>query len=102
MRAAEAEGNKGGRVTGAAAARSSRRRRPPSYAAYLGGQSVTTLARNHRVSRGAITDLMPDHTASEEDTPASELPISAIPAVHHQFLARCQPCERGHGNPGTA
>ncbi|WFB05637.1 hypothetical protein LRS74_00365 [Streptomyces sp. LX-29] len=46
----------------------------------LEGRSVATLAREHGVSRGAIrtavADLMPDHTAIEEDAPASELPAT--------------------------
>ncbi|MGW3098311.1 hypothetical protein ACWDCC_33280 [Streptomyces sp. NPDC001102] len=38
------------------------------------------LARDHGVSRGAIrtavADLLLDHSATEEDTPAPELPIA--------------------------
>ncbi|MFE6891979.1 resolvase [Streptomyces sp. NPDC057694] len=110
--------------------------------AYLEGRSIAALARDHRVSRGAIrtavADLLPEHTASEEDAPTPELPvaldmpgkvpdclrttelepaeraaldqgttvrrgqgytlrISAVPAVHRQLLARCQPLDGGQG-----
>ncbi|MER5908553.1 hypothetical protein ABT150_52755 [Streptomyces mirabilis] len=107
--------------------------------AYLEGRSIAALARQHSVSRGAIrtaiADLMPDHTAIEqEDVLAPELPVtldmpgtvadflraaelepveraaldhgvtvrsgqgytlrvSAVPAVHRQLLARCQPLD---------
>jgi transposase-like protein len=48
--------------------------------AYLEGRSIAALARDHGVSRGAIrtavTDLLPDHTAIEENAPASELPVT--------------------------
>ncbi len=41
--------------------------------AYLEGRSIAALAREHRVSRGAIrtavADLLPDHAAREEETP---------------------------------
>ncbi len=46
-------------------------------AAYLEGRSIAALARDHGVSRGAIrtavADLMPDHTAAQEDAPDLEL-----------------------------
>ncbi|WP_329453487.1 hypothetical protein OG894_43850 (plasmid) [Streptomyces sp. NBC_01724] len=53
--------------------------------AYREGRSIAALARDHCVSRGAIrtavADLLPDHTAIEEDTPAPELPVALdIPA----------------------
>ncbi|WP_299532001.1 hypothetical protein [uncultured Streptomyces sp.] len=42
--------------------------------ACLEGGSLAAPARDHGVSRGAIrtavSDLLPDHTASEEDAPA--------------------------------
>ncbi|WP_284050332.1 recombinase family protein [Streptomyces sp. MCA2] len=69
LRAAEVKGHKGGRrpvvtATKAAAVR----------AAYLDGQSIASLAREHDVSRGAIrtavADLMPEHTAVHQDVPA--------------------------------
>ncbi|MFF8280003.1 resolvase [Streptomyces lateritius] len=114
--------------------------------AYLEGRSLAALARDHGVSRGAIrtavADLLPDHTAIEEDAPAPELPVtldmpgkvadylrttelepaeraaldqgttvrrgqgytlrvSAIPAVHRQLLARCQPLDGGQGLPAV-
>ncbi|GAA5703229.1 MULTISPECIES: resolvase [Streptomyces] len=47
--------------------------------AYLDGQSIAALAREHGVSRGAIrtavADLMPEHTTGPEDVPAPELPV---------------------------
>ncbi|MFE5484083.1 resolvase [Streptomyces sp. NPDC056527] len=114
--------------------------------AYLKGGSIAALARDHGVSRGAIrtavADLLPDHTASEEDAPAPELPVtldmpgkvadylrttelepaervaldqgttvrrgqgytlrvSAVPAVHRQLLARCQPLDGAQGIPAV-
>ncbi|GGW59092.1 resolvase [Streptomyces xantholiticus] len=114
--------------------------------AYLEGRSIAALARDHGVSRGAIrtavADLLPDHTVSEEDAPAPELPVTldmpgkvadylrttelepaeraaldqgatvrrgqgytlrvgAVPAVHHQLLARCQPLDGGQGLPAV-
>ncbi|MFF9733597.1 recombinase family protein [Streptomyces albidoflavus] len=137
LRAAEAKGNKGGRRPAVAAATAADVR-----TAYLEGRSIAALARDHRVSRGAIrtavADLLPDHTASEEDAPAAELPVAldmpgkvadylrttelepaeraaldqgvavrrgqgyilrvtAVPAVHRQLLARCQPLDGGQG-----
>ncbi|MEU5773433.1 hypothetical protein ABZ819_09060 [Streptomyces venezuelae] len=122
LRAAEAKGSKGGR--------------PPA-----------TLAREHDVSRGAIrtavADLLPEYTTdSQENVPASELPVtldmpgkvadflraaelepaeraaldqgvtvrrgqgytlrvSTTPAVHRQFLARCQPLDGAQGTPAV-
>lgn len=137
LRAAEAKGNKGGRRPAVAATQTSDVR-----TAYLEGRSIAALARDHRVSRGAIrtavADLLPDHTATKEDAPAPELPVildmpgkiadylrttelkpaeravldqgttvrrgqgytlraSAVPAVHRQLLARCQPLDGGQG-----
>ncbi|MER6376478.1 recombinase family protein [Streptomyces mirabilis] len=141
LRAAEAKGSKGGRRPAVAAAKTDDVR-----TAYLEGRSIAALARDHRVSRGAnrtaVADLLPDHTASEEDVPALELPVTldmpgkvadylrttelepaeraaldqgvavrrgqgytlrvtAVPAVHRQFLARCQPLDGGHGTPAV-
>ncbi|MFE2046420.1 hypothetical protein ACFXAZ_37010 [Streptomyces sp. NPDC059477] len=112
--------------------------------AYLEGRSITALARDHRVSRGAIrtavADLLPDHTTTEDDAPPPELPVtldmpgkvanflraaelddieraaldqrvtvrrgqgytlrvSAVPSVHRQLLARCQPLDRARDVP---
>ncbi|MFE2088644.1 recombinase family protein [Streptomyces sp. NPDC059460] len=133
LRAAEAKGSKGGRRPAVAAEKTGTVR-----TAYLEGRSIAALSREHGVSRGAIrtavADLMPDHTAIEEDVPAPELPVTldmpgkvadflraadlepaeratldqgvtvrrgqgytlrvvAIPAVHRQFLDRCQPLD---------
>ncbi|MFE5910585.1 hypothetical protein ACFQ6B_16090 [Streptomyces wedmorensis] len=141
LRAAEAKGAKGGRRPAVAAAKAGDVR-----TAYLEGRSIAALARDHRVSRGAIrtavADLLPEHTASEEDAPAPELPVtldipgkvadflrtaelepaeqaaldqgmtvrrgqgytlrvSAVPAVHRQLLARCQPLDGGQGLPAV-
>ncbi|WP_369224977.1 hypothetical protein AB5J52_29570 [Streptomyces sp. R39] len=61
--------------------------------AYLEGRSIAALARNHGVSCGtirtAVADLLPDHTASEEDAPAPELPVTLdMPGRVVDFL-RC-------------
>ncbi|MGW2936125.1 recombinase family protein [Streptomyces sp. NPDC001156] len=68
LRAAEAKGSKGGRRPAVAADKADAVR-----TAYLEGRSIAALAREHGVSRGAIrtavADLMPDHTAIEEDAP---------------------------------
>ncbi len=67
LRAAEAKGSKGGRRPAVAAAKTGDVR-----TAYLEGRSITALARDHGVSRGAIrtavADLLPDHAAIEEDS----------------------------------
>ncbi|WP_326600381.1 resolvase [Streptomyces sp. NBC_01803] len=61
-------------------------------AAYLGGRSIASLAREHNVSRGAIrtavADLLPDHTtAAREDAPALELPVTLdMPGEVADFL----------------
>ncbi|MYX07312.1 recombinase family protein [Streptomyces sp. SID8375] len=141
LRAAEAKGSKGGRRPAVAAAKTDDVR-----TAYLEGRSIAALARDHGVSRGAIrtavADLLPDHTANEDDAPAPELPVTldmpgkiagflrttelepaqqaaldqgvavrrgqgyilrvtAVPAVHRQLLARCQPLDGGHGVPAV-
>ncbi|MFD7552181.1 recombinase family protein [Streptomyces sp. NPDC059816] len=70
LRAAEAKGSKGGRRPAVAATKTDDVR-----TAYLEGRSIAALARDHRVSRGAIrtavADLLPDHTANKEDAPAA-------------------------------
>ncbi|KFF99154.1 hypothetical protein IQ62_20545 [Streptomyces scabiei] len=141
LRAAEAKGSKGGRRPAVPDEKTEAVR-----AAYMEGRSIAALARDHGVSRGAIrtavADLLPDHTAPEEEAPAPELPVAldmpgkvadflraaelepaeraaldqgvtvrrgqgytlrvpAVPAVHRQLLARCQPLEGGQGLPAV-
>ncbi|KOG64940.1 resolvase [Streptomyces griseoflavus] len=141
LRAAEAKGSRGGRRPAVPADKTADVR-----AAYLEGRSIAALARDHGVSRGAIrtavADLLPDHTAAQEDAPAPELPVAldmpgkvadflrtaeldgieraaldqgatvrrgqgytlrvtAVPAVHHRLLARCQPLDGGPGIPAV-
>jgi DNA invertase Pin-like site-specific DNA recombinase len=96
LRAAEVKGNKGGRrpvVTTAKAA--------AVRAAYLGGQSIAALARDHHVSRGAIrtavADLLPECVADHPDAPAPELPVVLdMPGKVADFLrtAELEPAER--------
>jgi transposase-like protein len=69
--------------------------------AYLEGRSIAALARAHGVSRGAIrtavADLMPEHTAGHQDTPAPELPVTLdMPGKVADFLrtADLDPAER--------
>ncbi len=75
LRAAEAKGSKGGRRPVVTAAKAAAVR-----AAYLGGQSIASLARDHHVSRGAIrtavADLLPEHTTADPVPPAPELPVT--------------------------
>ncbi|GHC75345.1 recombinase family protein [Streptomyces cinnamoneus] len=96
LRAAEAKGSKGGRRPAVAAAKTDDVR-----TAYLEGRSLAALARDHRGSRGAIrtavADLLPDHTAIEEDAPALELPVVLdMPGKVAGFLrsADLEPAER--------
>ncbi|MFC8536759.1 hypothetical protein ACFUJY_22910 [Streptomyces sp. NPDC057249] len=96
LRAAEATGNKGGRRPAVAAEKTDAVR-----TAYLEGRSIAALARGHGVSRGAIrtavADLMPDHTAIEEDIPAPELLVTLdMPGKVADFLraADLEPAER--------
>ncbi|MEU5688285.1 hypothetical protein [Streptomyces venezuelae] len=142
LRAAEAKGSKGGRPPAAPTDKTDDVR-----IAYLEGRSIATLAREHDVSRGAIrtavADLLPEYTTdSQENVPASELPVtldmpgkvadflraaelepaeraaldqgvtvrrgqgytlrvSTTPAVHRQFLARCQPLDGAQGTPAV-
>jgi hypothetical protein len=71
-------------------------------AAYLEGRSIAVLAREYDVSRGAVrtavADLMPDHTAIEqENVPAPELPVILdMPGKIADFLraAELDPAER--------
>lgn len=86
LRAAEAKGNKGGRrpaVMGKTIA--------DVRAAYLNGQTIAALAREHGVSRGAVrtavAELMPEHVAADEGTTAPELPVSLdMPGKVADFL----------------
>lgn len=104
LRAAEAKGNKGGRRPAIAADKTSAVR-----TAYLEGLSIAALARDHGVSRGAIrtavADLMPDHTAAEEEAPALELPVTLdMPGKIADFLrtAELEAAERAALDKGQA
>ncbi|MER5756801.1 recombinase family protein [Streptomyces sp. NPDC002088] len=95
LRAAEAKGNKGGRRPALAGDTVADVR-----TAYLKGQSIAALAREHGVSRGAIctavADLLPEH-ATDQDAPAPELPITLdMPGKVADFLraAELEPAER--------
>ncbi|MFJ4866680.1 recombinase family protein [Streptomyces sp. NPDC088748] len=96
LRAAEAKGNKGGRRPAVAATKTADVR-----TAYLEGCSIAALARDHGVSRGAIrtaiADLLPDHSASQEDAPAPELPVTLdMPGKVADYLhtTELEPAER--------
>ncbi|MFE9391349.1 hypothetical protein [Streptomyces sp. NPDC006784] len=90
LRAAEAKGSKGGRLPAV----------PPHKTddvrtAYLEGQSIAALARDHVVSRGAIrtavADLLPDHAVVEDDSPAPGLPVTLdLPGKVADFLRACE------------
>ncbi|MCX4734429.1 recombinase family protein [Streptomyces sp. NBC_01363] len=103
LRVAEAKGSKGGRRPAVAAAKTDIVR-----TAYLEGRSIAALARDHGVSRGAIrtavADLLPDHTAIEEDAPAPELPVTLdMPGKVADFLraADLEPAERAALDQGV-
>ncbi|MDL4776802.1 recombinase family protein [Actinomadura xylanilytica] len=87
LRAAKAKGNKGGRRPAVTAGKTDDVR-----AAYLDGQSIAALAREHEVSRGAIrtavTDLLPKHAAAgRENTPAPEMAVTLdVPGKVADFL----------------
>ncbi|MFH8837257.1 recombinase family protein [Streptomyces sp. NPDC017868] len=92
LRAAEAKGSKGGRRRPAIAATKT----DDVRIAYLEGRSIAALAREHRVSRGAIrtavADLLPDHTADEENAPAPKLPATLdIPGKVADYLRTTEP-----------
>ncbi|WP_432052439.1 hypothetical protein [Streptomyces xiamenensis] len=77
--------------------------------AYLEGRSIAALAHDHRVSRGAIrtavADLLPEHTASEEDAPAPELPVALdMPGKVADYLrtTELEPAERAALDQGVA
>lgn len=68
-------------------------------AAYLEGRSIAALAREHRVSRGAIRTavaaLLPEYTAAEPGAPAPELPVVLdMPGKVADFLRTAGPTER--------
>ncbi|GAA2403886.1 hypothetical protein GCM10010420_34080 [Streptomyces glaucosporus] len=103
LRAAEAKGSKGGRRPAVAADKTAGVR-----AAYLEGRFIAALAREHGVSRGAIrtavADLMPDHTATEEEAPAPELPVTLdMPGKVADYLrtADLEPAERAALDQGV-
>ncbi|NMO36627.1 recombinase family protein [Streptomyces sp. GMY01] len=103
LRAAEAKGSKGGRRPAVAADRTGAVR-----TAYLEGHSIAALARDHDVSRGAIrtavADLLPNHTAIEEDAPAPALPVTLdMPGKIADYLRTTQldPAERAALDQGT-
>ncbi|MFK0213282.1 MULTISPECIES: resolvase [unclassified Streptomyces] len=59
--------------------------------AYLEGRPIAAVARDHRVSLGAIrtavAGLLPDHTAAEQDAPAPESPVTLdMPGKVADFL----------------
>lgn len=103
LRAAETKGSKGGRRPAVPADKTDDVR-----TAYLEGRSIAALARDHGVSRGAIrtavADLLPDHTAIEEDVPAPELPVTLdMPGKVADFLhaTELEPAERAALDQGT-
>ncbi|MFD3940797.1 recombinase family protein [Streptomyces sp. NPDC058618] len=103
LRAAEAKGSKGGRRPAVPAGKTADVR-----AAYLENRSIAALARDHGVSRGAIrtvvADLLPDHTAIEQDAPAPELPVTLdVPGKVADFLRATdlEPAERAALDQGA-
>ncbi|MFI9723798.1 recombinase family protein [Streptomyces sp. NPDC052396] len=103
LRAAEAKGNKGGRrptLTGETIA--------DVRTAYLEGQSIAALAREHNVSRGAVrtavADLLAEH-AADEVAPAPELLVTLdMPGKVADFLraAELDDAERAALDHGQA
>ncbi|MFD7501008.1 hypothetical protein [Streptomyces sp. NPDC059850] len=74
----------------------------------MGGQSIAALARDHHVSRGAIrtavADLMPEHTADRQDTPAPETAVTLdMPGKVADFLrtTELEPAERAALDQGV-
>ncbi|MFE5301111.1 recombinase family protein [Streptomyces sp. NPDC056632] len=103
LRAAAAKGSKGGRRPAVPADKITDVR-----TAYLEGRSIAALAREHRVSRGAIrtavADLLPDRTAADEDGPAPELPVTLdMPGKVADFLrtTTLEPPERAALDQGV-
>ncbi|MDV9186860.1 recombinase family protein [Streptomyces sp. SR27] len=104
LRAAEAKGSKGGRRPAVPADKLEDVR-----TAYLENRSIAALARDYRVSRGAIrtavADLLPSHTAIEEDAPPPELPVTLdMPGKVADFLrtTELEPAERAALDHGVA
>lgn len=86
LRAAEAQGNKGGRRPAVPTCKTDDVR-----TAYLEGRSIAALAREHSVSRGAIrtavADLLPDHTAVETGVlPPEQAVVLDMPGKVADFL----------------
>jgi DNA invertase Pin-like site-specific DNA recombinase len=103
LRAAEAKGNKGGRRPAVKDEKTDAVR-----TAYLDGQTIASLAREHDVSRGAIrtaiADLMPEYTAGHQDTQAPELSVTlGMPGKVADFLraAELEPTERAALDQGV-
>ncbi|MGW7672678.1 hypothetical protein ACWGJX_37100 [Streptomyces sp. NPDC054775] len=103
LRAAEAKGSKGGRRPAIKTEKTDAVR-----TGYLEGRSIAALAREHDVSCGAIrmavADLLPDHTATEEDAPAPELPVTLdMPGKVADFLrtTELEPAERAALDQGA-
>ncbi|MER7398418.1 recombinase family protein [Streptomyces sp. NPDC000151] len=103
LRAAEAQGSKGGRRPAVAAETTGAVR-----TAYLEGRSIAALARDHGAIRGAIrtavADLLPEHTAADPDAPAPELPVTLdMPGKVADFLRAVdlEPAERAALDQGT-
>ncbi|WP_371661553.1 hypothetical protein [Streptomyces sp. NBC_00280] len=103
LRAAEAEGNRGGRRPAVVAGKVGAVR-----TAHLEGRSIAALARDHDVSRGAIRTavaaLLPEYTAAAPDAPAPELPVALdIPGKVADFLraADLQPAGRATLDQGV-
>jgi DNA invertase Pin-like site-specific DNA recombinase len=103
LRAAEAKGNKGGRRPAIPADKTDSVR-----TAYLDGQSIASLAREHDVSRGAIrtvvADLLPEHTPVDPGAPTPELPVVLdMPGKVADFLRATdlEPAERAPLDQGV-
>ncbi|MGO4419289.1 recombinase family protein, partial [Streptomyces sp. MCAF7] len=117
LRAAKPKGNKGGRRPAVTAGKTENVR-----AAYLDGQPIAALAREHEVSRGtirtAVADPLPEHAAvGHENAPAPEMAVTldmpgkvadflrtaelddASGRARRQLLAHCQPLD---GIQGTS
>ncbi|MFE7459646.1 hypothetical protein [Streptomyces sp. NPDC057554] len=86
LRAAEAKGNKGGRRPAVPADKTDALR-----TAYLEGQSIAALAREHDAGRGAIrtavADLLRERTAADPGAPVLKLPVTLdMPGKVADFL----------------
>ncbi|MFD9825536.1 recombinase family protein [Streptomyces violascens] len=103
LRAAEAKGNKGGRRLAIPADKTAAVR-----TAYLDGQSIASLAREHDVSRGtirtAVANLLPEHSADHQDTPTPEVVVTLdMPGKVTDYLraAELDPAERAALDQGA-